>query len=245
MKTYNYLFAPLFDAITPLRFQNYMYTKQVPIDGDFEREIAVKDLKCNGYSYLEFEKHLDAVIDAIEQKAESKGAEYFYALGNEIDDYVKSLNFDEHFDMDDDYYPQIVTDNMFGEVSSSIKKDMFNILINAKLEKAKSLLRSIRLTKTGIDEIDNTVEKLQWNAKPQAVAYLMVELHEKNWIKLETLKGELNKDKAAKHLHSLFSFNSNIGSAAFRNYFESEKMILYIEKLKEGENKVFIPEANK
>ena len=243
MKTYNYLFAPLFDAITPLRFQKYMYTKQAPIDGDFEREFAIIDLKCNGYSYLEFEKHLDAVIDAIEQKAESKGAEYFYALGNEIDDYVKSLNFDEHFDMDDDYYPQIVTDNMFGEVSSSIKKDMFYKLINAKLEKAKSLLRSIRLTKIGNDEIDNTVVKLQWNAKPQAVAYLMLELHKKKWIKLETLKGDLNKDRAAKQLHALFSFNTNIGSASFRNYFESEKMNLYIEQLEE-ENNVFIPVAN-
>ena len=212
MKTYNYLFAPLFDAITPLRFQNYMYTKQVPIDGDFEREIAVKDLKCNGYSYLEFEKHLDAVIDAIEQKAESKGAEYFYALGNEIDDYVKSLNFDEHFDMDDDYYPQIVTDNMFGEVSSSIKKDMFYKLINAKLEKAKSLLRSIRLTKTGIDEIDNTVEKLEWDVSPAILAALLNELIEKGWIKCPRYLTENSPSKLAKLCAKIFKFNGEESS---------------------------------
>ena len=116
-------------------------------------------------------------------------------IGVEVEEPAKKLEEMEAYDIGAMDYNNI-TD------MKETKEDFFRIV-------ADSINELIARLSTALNDLskDNSIQKLEWNAKPAQLALMLKELESKGWINTPLTNGEVSNPKLAKQCADIFKFN--------------------------------------
>lgn len=114
-------------------------------------------------------------------------------IGVEVEEPAKSLEENEAFENGALDYNSVI------DMKDS-KEDFYKIIYD-EIENLVNLLSVLLLP------CSDDIRKLEWNAKPAQLAYLLNELNNKGWLRAPLTNGEVSSQKMANLCDKIFSFN--------------------------------------